>query len=183
VLGKALIPGTGASPHLAAPAIMCSALASSIVLSIVLPAAAFTRLMDEGGPVENATAALYIVAIGAVWAARNVGFRTIDALASTLVLLACLSREISLRGRLANRLAPDGEGPLPFDVSSWALVLVVCAAAWLVARHGAARVRGLARAEPLSITLLTLACCVLVSQLMDRSPRLTGAWGYALSGQ
>lgn len=165
-----------------APAIMCSAVASAIVLSFVMPATALRRLMDEGGPVENLSAVLYLVAIGAVWAGRNAGLRVAGALASTVVLLACLSREISLRKILTSHFA-DGRGELPFDATVWVLIIVVSAAAWLIVRHGASIASGLAPGRPLSVTFATLACALVASQLMDRLPRLTSELGYVLSEQ
>src|SRR5688572_27178487 len=64
---------------------------------LLLPLPLLEALMVENGPIENGTVMLYGVAIAAVWMARNPSFGRIAATASSVILIACIAREMSLR--------------------------------------------------------------------------------------
>ena len=91
---------------------------------------AISVLMRENGPVENATIVFYFVAVASLWLVDRGALDGKSAAAASVILIACVAKEISLRRQL---LAATGFKPEPFIASAWPnLLAAVLAVALLV---------------------------------------------------
>jgi hypothetical protein len=144
----------------------------ALIINVALPLAAVEILFAEGGLVENATVVAYALAMVAIWLPSSARFSRSSAVAGTIVLAACVAREISLRRWIIE--AADGSFCCAHELSaSLALIMVVAlAAATLVLcrRHAAQVWRGLALRSPVPTTLFAIFCATALSQLFDRLP-------------
>ena len=150
----------------------------ALIIGVALPPPVVEGVLKEGGLVENATVVVYAFAMLAIWLVRDPHFDRASAVASTVVLTACVAREISLRRWIIE--AGDGTFCCAVETSASLAVIVVLAlalaSAWLVRRHAAQVWRGLLRRRPVPTTLFAIFCATALSQFFDRLPAL-------LSGQ
>jgi hypothetical protein len=154
-------------------AIALIALAVAVAVGLFAPMEPARALMDEDGPVEAGTAIVYAIAIVALWTVQHGDFGRLAKLASTIVLAACIAREISLR-RYLNSLTASG-----CCVGDWLvgvlLLLMIVSAIGLFAWYYRALWKGIRQLRPVAITLVTIAGCLALSQFMDRAPHLMAA--------
>ena len=145
-----------------------------------MPVEMVRELMRESGPVENATVVFYGIAIASLWAIRNPLFGNAAALAGTVVMTACIAREVSLR-RLLLEAGLVSDHALFVGLAGLLVLLVVFATGWLLVRYGMVVARGWWRGRPVAVTLAVLGCTLVLSQIMDQLPALARGSGHALS--
>jgi hypothetical protein len=155
-------------------ALLLSTALLALVLGVAMPAPVVAALLNEGGLVETATVVVYAFAIVAIWFVRSPHFDRVSAVSSTVVLTACVAREISLRRWLIG--VSDSSFCCASQVTA-ALGLIVlgalaAATAQLLRSHLADLWRGLRRKRPVAATLFALVCATAISQLFDRLPAL-----------
>ena len=168
-----------ASPRLALVAVLAAS-AGAVGAGWALPVEMIRELMRESGPVENATVVLYGVAIGSLWSIRNPLFGNAAALAGTMVITACIAREVSLR-RLLLEASLVSDHAFFVALAGLLILLVVFATGWLLVRYRMVVTRGLWRGAPTAVTLAVLGCTLVLSQIMDQLPQLARGSGHALS--
>jgi hypothetical protein len=169
---------------LAAPAIVLIAILAAAAIALWLPVHALTHLMREGGPIESATALLYMAAVGAVCLVRNPSFGRPAKAMSVVLLGCCAAREVSVRRILLEAdigayCCSPAQARFAIGVL---LVLLVAAVAWLAARYARAILAGFKRRRPVAVTLMTIFGSALLSQLLDRVKIGATLLGYTLSG-
>lgn len=130
-----------------------------------------THVMREDGPVENATAVLYLLGVAAAWRASHPAYGKASAAAVSVVLVAFVAREVSLRRQL---LAGAGFDPAGASLAAWpnviaaALVIaLVPAFAWLVWRYWRVALDGLLRKEAYALTLVLAFLCIVAAEGFD----------------
>jgi hypothetical protein len=149
-----------------------------------LPVEMLTHLMREGGPIENATAILYVIAAGAVFLVRSPAFGGLAKIASAFVLACCIAREVSVRRWLLD--APLGAycctPAQTYIILGVLLVLLVVAGVWLVAGYTRPLYRAFWQGSPVAVTLVTMFGAAALSQVFDRLPKIAVAlFGYAVT--
>ena len=151
-------------------AIALGAVAFALGVGFLAPMELAAKLMDEDGPVESGTAVVYGLAIVAVWMVRRPDFGRPAAAAVTIVLIACIAREVSLRRHLNALSASD------CCIGDWTmsvlLLLFLVSSIGLAAYYYRPLLTGLRERRPTAIAIVTIACCLALSQLMDRLPKL-----------
>ena len=168
----------------AAPLLALVSLVLTLAAGVLLPVEMLMHLMREGGPIENATAILYLVAAGAVFFVRHPAFGGLAKTASAFVLACCIAREVSIRRwlletPLGSYCCTPGQ---TYVILGVLLVLLVVAGAWLVARYTRPLYRAFWQGSPVAVTLVTMFGCAALSQVFDRLPKITVAlFGLALS--
>ena len=167
------------SPRLALLAVL-AACAGAVGAGWALPVEMVRELMRESGPVENATVVFYGIAIASLWAIRNPLFGNAAALAGTVVMTACIAREVSLR-RLLLEAGLVSDHAFFVGLAGLLVLLVVFATGWLLVRYGMVVARGGWRGRPVAVTLAVLGCTLVLSQIMDQLPALARGSGHALS--
>jgi hypothetical protein len=168
-----------ASPRLALLAVLAAS-AGAVGAGWALPVEMVRELMRESGPVENATVLFYGIAIGSLWWIRNPLFGNAAALAGTVVMTACMAREVSLR-RLLLEAGLVSDHAFFVALAGLLVLLVVFAAGWLLVRYRMVVAKGLWRGRPAAVTLAVLGCTLVFSQIMDRLPEPARGSGHALS--
>ena len=151
-------------------AIALAAVGVGLAVGSLAPMELVAKLMDEDGPVESGTAVVYALAIIAVWTVRRADFGRLAAAAISIVLLACIAREVSLRRHL--NVLSDGGCCLGDWTMSVLLLLFLIAAIGLAAYYYRPLLNGLRERRPTAIAIVTIACCLAISQTMDRLPKL-----------
>ena len=154
----------------------------AVVGGLWLPLPVLEGLMIENGPVENVTVVFYGLAIAAVWLKRNASFESAAAAASTVVLVACVAREISLRRWLID--APGetfccSRATVGFLTVAIGLLLLV-SAGWLAVRYRSVLWQAIRHRTPAAITLVALFFTLLLSQAMDKLPDVLERLGSSL---
>jgi hypothetical protein len=167
------------SPRLALLAVL-AACAGAVGAGWALPVEMVRELMRESGPVESATVVFYGIAIGSLWSIRNPLFGNAAALAGTVVMTACIAREVSLR-RLLLEAGLVSDHAFFVGLAGLLVLLVVFATGWLLVRYGMVFAKGLWRGRPVAVTLAVLGCTLVFSQIMDQLPALARGSGHALS--
>lgn len=168
-----------ASPRLALLAVL-AACAGAVGAGWALPVEMVRELMRESGPVENATVVFYGIAIGSLWSIRNPLFGNAAALAGTVVMTACIAREVSLR-RLLLEAGLVSDHAFFVALAGLLVLLVVFATGWLLVRYGMVVAKGLWRGRPAAVTLAVLGCTLMFSQILDQLPALARGSSHALS--
>jgi hypothetical protein len=138
------------------------------------------ELMRESGPVESATVVFYGIAIGSLWSIRNPLFGNAAALAGTVVMTACIAREVSLR-RLLLEAGLVSDHAFFVGLAGLLVLLVLFATGWLLVRYGMVVAKGLWRGRPAAVTLAVLGGTLVFSQIMDQLPALARGSGHASS--
>lgn len=172
------------STYLTAPVLALVSVLLTAAVAVWLPLEVVISLMREGGPVENATALLYLFAAGAVFLVRNPAFGGVAKTASAFVLLCCIAREVSVRRWLLDE--PLGVyccTPAQTRVILGVLlVLLVISGVWLVTRYGRALLTAFSQRVPAAMALMTMLTCAVLSQMLDRVPKFLAAFfGHAVS--
>src|SRR5688572_23050434 len=134
----------------AAPRIRCRGSIKSGALALVLvstlialagglwlPLPLLGALLNENGPIENASVIFYGLAIAAVWMARNPSFGRAAAMASTIILISCIARETSLRRWLIDAGATSlcCSRATVGTLTALLVLLLIVSAAWLTVHY------------------------------------------------
>jgi hypothetical protein len=158
--------------------VVLGAAVTAVIAALLWPAATI-ELMRENGPVENATVVLYIAGLVLVWAARHPNFGKISAAAASVLLFACVAREISLRRQL---LAAAGYETSGSQLSAWPNVLAAAVAVavlpallWLTWRYARGALHGLVRRKPFALTLVVAFLCIAFAELFDHLLKVEAA--------
>jgi hypothetical protein len=167
------------SPRLA-PLAVLAACAGAVGAGWALPVEMVRELMRESGPIENATVVFYGIAIGSLWSIRNPLFGNAAAMAGTVVMTACIAREVSLR-RLMLEAGLVNNHAFFVGLAVLLGLLLVFATGWLLVRYGMVVAKGRWRGRPVAVTLAVLGCTLVLSQIMDQLPALARGSGHALS--
>ena len=160
----------------------------AIVAALLWSPETINGLMREHGPVENASVVWYGAALLAIWGVQHPAFGKTSAAAASVLLVACVAKEISLRRQL---LAAAGYEPCCAHLTAWpnlvaaVLVLTVLpAAAWLLWRYSRLAVESLRRRRPLAVTLAAAFFCLAASQFSERIQKIDGSQpGFAMSSR
>ena len=181
--------------HLGAPRLSESAWLSILVvlggavvavIAALLWPQATIEVMRENGPVENATVVLYVAGLVLVWMSRHPDFGKVSAAAASVLLFACVAREVSLRRQL---LAAAGYETSGSQLSAWpnllaaaVAVAVLPALLWLTWRYARSALDGLARRKPFALTLVVAFLCIAMAELFDHLLKVeAGDVGHAAS--
>jgi hypothetical protein len=164
---------------------LCAALIA-ILAALLWPPATITALMREHGPIENASVVWYGAALLAVWGARHPAFGKASQAAASILLVACVAKEISLRRQL---LTAAGYEPCCARLTAWPnliagalLLALLLAAAWLIWRHSRRVLEALRRRQPFAVTLLVAFLCLAAAQVGERIQKTdSGQPGLAMS--
>jgi hypothetical protein len=159
------------SPLLAATIVMISVIAWSVT-----EPGTVIQWMEEGGTIEAVTVQLYFVAaIAAVSMAWFGLAKPSSASALAVVMIALAGREmdwhISFTGTSMLRVSYYyGQAPVLTKLASLAvLAMFIGSALLLLARHGRALLRALARRSAAAVTAVTVLVLLAVTKLVDRS--------------
>lgn len=172
------------STSLAAPVLALAAIVLTLAIGVWFPVELLTHTMREGGPIENATAVLYVVAAGAVFLVQHPAFGGLAKSASAFVLACCIAREVSVRRWLLD--APFGPycctaGQTRIIIGVLLVVLVI-AGVWLAVRYTRTLLSAFTHRAPAAIAIVTMFTCAALSQIFDRLPKITLAlFGYVAS--
>ncbi len=150
-------------------------------IGLVLPASVAAPLIEEGGPVENLTIVMYLVAV-AVLVFRRLPLTLPDKAAIAVVLLACAAREADLHKDLFGmsilkaRFYTDFAAPWQIAVALAALLPAGAAVWWLlVARRRAWFVRPALWTAPV-VTAVAFIVVLVASKVLDRMPDTLTGW-------
>ena len=157
-----------------------AACAGAVGAGWALPVEMVRELMRESGPVENATVVFFGIAIASLWAIRNPLVGNAAALAGTVVMTACIAREVSLR-RLLLEAGLVSDHAFFVALAGLLVLLVVFATGWLLVRYGMVVAKGLWRGRPAAVTLAVLGCTLAFSQILDQLPAIARGSSHALS--
>jgi hypothetical protein len=141
---------------------------------VALPASRLAAFVAEGGPVENATAVLYGVAMAAVLVAARSGSGWKTPAALVIAIAGLVARELDL-----HRTATDdsvlrvsyyfGPSALPPKLFALAVIgLFLLAVVYLTVRHAGPLLRGLKQADALAVTVLAFFLTGVVAKAFDR---------------
>jgi len=139
-----------------------------------VPANRVAAFVAEGGPVENATAALYGFAMVAVLVAARSGSGWKTPAALVIGCAGLVARELDRHRTDANdsllRVSYYyGQGPLQTKLLALAVIgLFVLAMGYLTVRHAGPLLRGLKAVRPLAITVLLFFLTGIVAKAFDR---------------
>ena len=160
--------------------VVLAALAGALVLWLTLPAEELTLLVEEGGPIERPTAWFYLLAALAAWYLRTPTDDPRTTIALSGVLAAFGVRELDLHkaweGTSMLRASFFG-GDAPLDVKLLMLLVLLLLARWggyLLLRHAAGVVRGVARREPVATSVAVFVVTLLLATVLDRSASVLG---------
>ena len=161
----------------------------AILAALVLQPETINELMWENGPIENATVIWYGGALIAVWLIAHPDFDRTSAAATSIILFACIAREISLRRRLLSAAGYDDD-PAVFDMTAWpnllacvVVIMLLLAAAWLLWRYGRTARNEVQRGRPYALTLEAAFLCLVASQLMERVQKMDIQLGLSMSAR
>jgi hypothetical protein len=149
---------------------MLGAVLIAVIAALLWPDGT-SHLMREDGPVENATAILYLLGVAAAWSARHEAYGKTSAAAVSIVLVSCVAREVSLRRQLLAAAGFDASGaPLsawPNLIAGALVVALVPAVLWLIWRHWRRALDGLLRRDPYAMTLVLAFLCIAAAEGFD----------------
>lgn len=151
-----------------------AAIVAATLAWAAMPAPSVSAFVAEGGPVENATAVLYGVAMAVVlFAARSgPGWKTPAAL--VVGAAGLVARELDLHRTAANDSVLRvsyyyGHAPLQTKLFALAVIgLFLLAVGYLTVRHAGPMLRGLRAARPVAITVLVFFVTGVVAKAFDR---------------
>ncbi len=153
----------------------------AVVIGLVLPASVAAPLIEEGGPVENLTIVMYLVAV-VVLLLRRLPLTLPDKAAIAVLLLACAAREADLHKDLFGmsilkaRFYTDFAAPWQIAVALAALLPAGAAVWWLlVSRRGAWFVRPARWSAPV-VTAVAFVVVLVLSKVLDRLPDTLTGW-------
>jgi hypothetical protein len=154
--------------------LVCASVA--VVLGLGMSTFVPVDFMEEGGPVEVATAWLYLVAFAVVLLIRLPGLTGLDKAAICLLLLAFAAREADLHASLfevsilkASFYRRHGT-PGQIAVALCILLPVLFSFLLLLRRHGALWLAAPSRWRAPVVTLTTFVVLMLVAKVFDRMP-------------
>jgi hypothetical protein len=158
----------------------------AVIAALFWPQATI-EVMRENGPVENATVVLYVAGFVLVWMSHHPDFGKASAAAASVLLFACVAREISLRRQL---LAAAGYETSGSQLSAWpnllaaaVVVAVLPALLWLTWRYARSALDGLVRRKPFALTLVVAFLCIAMAELFDHLLKVeAGDLGHTASG-
>jgi hypothetical protein len=140
------------------------------------------NLFSEGGPIEEFTLVMYVLAIIAVVMVPTRVVTRTDKLATCILLAAFAAREMDLhtvmfgtsilKARFYNR---DGT-PLQIVGALLTLAPIFASIAWLAIKHGTQWLRALRERQPAAITFLVFMIALVVAKLSDRAPDTLAGW-------
>lgn len=155
--------------------VLLAALAGALVLWLVLPHDQVSALVEEGGPIEQPTVWLYVLAALAAWYLHSPSDDARTTLAVSGLLLAFGARELDLHkawnGASMLRASFFG-GEAPLDVKLAALFVLLLVARWagyLLLRHALRIFRGVARRDPVATSVAVFLAALMLATLLDRS--------------
>jgi len=167
------------------PGLVVGAVLLAIVAALWFPPGKIDEFMRENGPVENATVVWYCVALIFVWLVAHPAFDRASATATSILLIACVAKEVSLRRWL---LATAGYDPGGFDAAAWPnlvavifLVALLVAVAWLLWRYARTAVKELPPRRPFVLTLVAAFVYVAAAQVMEHVLKTDRALGISLT--
>lgn len=171
------LPGAAARPmrlavgSAAAPCLVLVFVAAAAWIGLHPPHALGPAVLEEGGPIENGTIQLYLLAVLCFLTTRVGALSARDRAAVCLVLLGLAAREA--HWVLAHLGADTGVWQAAVVLAVFAPV--AAAAAWLVRRAWSARraLRAWARGRPETATWLTFVAVVAAAALLDQVPVLS----------
>lgn len=162
-------------PGLAVWLVLGVAMASAAI-ALIEPRSVVLRWMSEDGLVEQATAALYLMAAVLVWLQRTPAMAVRWTAALSLVLVAFAARELDLHKAFTTESVLKvsfylGDAPLAAKMAALLVVLCVAAGLICVVRRWVSLGwrRCIARREAVATTLVTLVLAMLVAKMLDRS--------------
>lgn len=161
-------PGAGIRVALLAPVV-------ALVLWAVLPTERLLAFLEEGGPVEASTAALYFIIAFALWFARRPGDDGCTWLALCVVFAAFGARELDLHKAWTGTSVLKvsfylRDAPLHQKLTALPIVLAVgVSALYLVAKFAMPLWRALKQLDPVAVTMVCFFVTMFVSKVFDRS--------------
>jgi hypothetical protein len=162
-------------------ALTAAVLGPSLLLALALsalPSEVGWALAREGGPIESATALIFVVGSGvAVWIAGRHRWRS--GYAAAVLFLAAGARELEIQRRFTTVSIDRGAGwflltsprvPWPEKVTvGLVLALLVVAAVTLIIREGPALARSLGTRRPSAVAALGAGAALAIAQVFDKT--------------
>lgn len=151
----------------------------------MLPTAATLEMLEEQGPIENATVLLWYLAIIVLWALRPHTLSRRTALAIQWVMMAMVARELDLHKNLTGMSMLKirfwtGNTPLESKLIAFCILApLLYALFYLATRYWRWLRTGVSRLDILACTVGTFFAAIVVSKTADRSLGILTEWsGY-----
>ena len=158
------------------PLLVLAMFVAAMATWAVAPAADILRWTAEHGPIETATAMLFLVsALFALLVFLPVRRTRNSAVALALLLVACAAREMDLHIHLTGMSILKsrfylGDAPLAHKLGGLAVLgLLALAGLYLLRRHGRQLLQGLRNGNAAAITAVTMVATLVGTKLLDRS--------------
>lgn len=174
--------------HWAFSLVLIAAVAGiGLLSSLVLPGETMVELAREGGGVEQATIAFYVLALVALLLRAPPTLDLPSRIAIGILLVASAARELDLHSALfgfsilkSNFYRHFATGP-QMVVAVMIILPVVLSAAFLLKRHGRWMLDGARQRVPSAVTTLSLLVMLPVVKMLDRSLAIVTDWGVDVS--
>ncbi|MEF7612829.1 hypothetical protein V4F39_02830 [Aquincola sp. MAHUQ-54] len=156
-----------------APALFAVVL--SLLLWLALPRDTVIDLIHEGGPIENLTVLLYVLAVAALWWVGGPADERLGRIGVGVMLLAFAARELDLHKALTGTSVLKvsfylRDAPLHQKLIALPIVLAIAAAGlWLLVRFAKPVWQQLRLRRPLAVTVAAFIVTLVATKIIDRS--------------